>query len=169
MIWGRYPTEKDIAPISAHLAQFVKGREQKALERACEEAEKELGVFIRPQVRQGAIRLKPGAVLLPEFPATVVKLQKDTGEEVDATEYTVDSERAVLFSDLVAGEYWVDYQVGYPEGKLPATIQMILVAFGKFFLCEDPGQKAEALELARTWQVVRKRVGEMRDGVLKTG
>lgn len=169
MIWGKYPQAKDITPVSASLAEFVKGWEQKALDSALAETEKELDQVIWPQCHWVRIKIKPGAIQLPEFPVKVLRILKESGDEVGATEYTVDSEHAVLFSDLLDGEYRIEYQVGYVDGELPATIQMILVAFGKFFLSDHSEDKVEALSLVRAWKVIRKRMGELRDGISKTG
>lgn len=162
MIWGYYPAPVDILPAAAAQMAAVRGMEEAALERACEEVEREGGVKLVPCRRSLPKQQIRGVFLLPEFPARNLSLTEEGGIVVIEDKYTLDKERGILLSESLEESYYVTYEVGYPDGELPGTLQLLLRVLGRFYLCGQQEDREEANWLMESWKSVVRKIREQR-------
>lgn len=168
MNFGAYPQERDIIPEDRSVAARVRGGEREAIKQALVRAEELLGHPLMLVLKKFKMEIKESGSQAPEYPICNVKMFPEVGDVVDRNLYTVDEDKGIIFGKLPESYYYVYTEVGFREGKLPATVQFLLKSLASYYLTGNQEDKDEAETLSKVWIGIRARIQEQRNELTKT-
>lgn len=166
MIWGAYPTAKDVVPQGKMTLLGIAA--VAALQEAVVYIEDRVGHPLILVEKVALVRLRKGWSVLPEYPVVGVRLEDEKGKLCSEKEFMVDEVRGAVLSEL-EGDHRVLFWTGFEKGKLPSTLQLIVLHEARYSLLGDMAQRQEVEDLLEAWWVIRKRLEKERDGLDKIG